>query len=168
MWKDLLKQYLAPAGIGALIGAVGVLATTLPQLLTSIENLRRQQAALELLHKDYLAYSVGVDRFRKLLSDDQINASFPRNAKEIDVADRNAGTEEQISAFLKQSREGAYFVWCEGGMSSSLDGSFSGKWLTRDDAVRWAHQHLEAGKFEKTFPEEDLRAVRRSEIDLCP
>jgi hypothetical protein len=42
--KTLLKQYLAPAGVGVLVGAAATLSTTLPKIFDSAKKYQPKSA----------------------------------------------------------------------------------------------------------------------------
>ena len=158
---DLLKQYLAPAGIGAIVTAVATLGATIPR----IEEKTRQLNELE---RDIAAYSKVIQRFYPLLESDQLRSLFPSNAQSLLSIDENPGKDTWFSAQLRRSPEGVFFLTCEGGMSSRTSGAFYGTWLIRGEAVRWAQKYVGPEEFQTVFDLEDLKRVSQLlDIDLC-
>jgi hypothetical protein len=162
VWKDLLKQYIAPAGIGATVAIVGALAVTLPKLLDYSDEIRRQESLLRKAEADYSAYSKVMQRYYRLLNDEKLRSLFPSDAISIARPDMAAlGNDEWTSIALKRSREGAYFVWCERGSDSSQGPAVAGEWLTRAEAQSWAVEYLSASAFLAAFPKDDPKTVNR-------
>jgi hypothetical protein len=166
MWVDLLKQYLAPAGIGALVGAVATVSTTLPKLFDNTDKIRQQRAILQELEEDYAAYSKVMQRFYPRLNSEQLNSLFPKNARQLAVARTDLLGTGWTSSALKQSEEGAYFVWC---VAKTTAGATAGMWLTRPEAKRWAVEYPSVSGFLNAFPDEDPRTVdRKTTVAICP
>lgn len=167
-WKSLLKQYLAPAGLGVIIGVVGALAATLPKIFDYTKKISEEKKKLNLIEEDIKAYSKVFSKFREVLSKDVMNSLFPDDAKTIYTYDKPSAMEDdRISVQLKQSKEGAFFLWTESSMNSELAGARFGKWLTRSEAIIWAQTYLPVLEFKKLFNPEDVNYIDTTiKIDL--
>jgi hypothetical protein len=169
--QSLLRQYFAPTGVGVILGAIATLASVLPGFLDRSQKLLDQGRRLALIEADVAAYSKVVSGFYKLLTQDQLQSLFPSDAKTLlERTARSADDEDNWSSVeLKQSPEGAFFLWCEGGFDSKTNGAFYGTWLTRGQAIRWAQQH--AGgveEYQRVFSVDDLKlASKGADIGLC-
>jgi len=166
--KPLLKQYLAPAGVGVLIGAAATLSTTLPKIFDSAKKISAEKRKLKIIEADISAYSKVVSRFREILPKEDMLKLFPDDAKTLYIYDRPGSSEDdRVSVSLKQSSEGAYFLWTESSYNSELAAARFGKWLTRSEAMLWAQSYIPLVEFKKIFDTEDVNYIDTTiKIDL--
>ncbi|MEO7861047.1 MAG: hypothetical protein ABIU05_11485, partial [Nitrospirales bacterium] len=168
-WSALAREYLAPAGLGVVIGAIGTLATAVLQFLDQSQKIIEQQRKLDLIKKDMSAYSKVIRKIYPLLPKDQLSDLFNEKGKtliEINHGSPNDGT--WMHAQLKISEEGVYYVWCESGMDSNLSGASSGKWLLREEAMAWANSNASASDFRSTFGDEGLKVTKKFKRRTMP
>lgn len=167
--KGLIREYLAPAGIGAIIGAISTLATVVPQFMDKTKQIIEQRSLLAQIEQDVESYSQVVKKLYPLLSRDQLANLFEGKGKTLLNVDRGKIDDDTwISAELKVSGEGAYFVWCRSGMNSSIDGASTGFWLTRRQAMAWADTYGSSQQLRAIFGEDAYKLVdTKLPIDLC-
>lgn len=159
-WKSLLKQYLAPAGIGVILGAAGALSTTLPKIFDYTKKIAKEKRKLKLIEADISAYSKVFAGFKNILSSDELKRLFPEDAKTLYTYDRPSAMEDdRVSVSLKQSKEGAFFLWTESSYNSELSAAIFGKWLTRSEATIWAQTYIPVTEFRRLFDPEDLNYI---------
>jgi len=167
--KDMLKEYLAPAGIGALAGVITTLITVVPQAFDKTQEIIKQQKKLEQIEADVSAYSKVVRKLYPLLTPEQLTDLFEDKGKvliTVDTGDTNNDT--AISAELRQSPEGAYFIWCRTGMNTGYSGASLGFWLTRAEALAWANAYATASDFRETFGDDAFKLVNKNiQIGMC-
>ena len=156
-------------GIGVLIGVLSTLLATVPQLFDRAQKLADQRNALAQVEADITAYSRVMKRFRHLLSPAQMRDFFQQDASLLLAVDTGSrDTDDWLSAQLKKSPEGAYFIWCQGGMNSDTAGAFYGYWVTRPQAMRCAQEYATWNQAVEVFSEEELRRVDETlQIDRC-
>lgn len=169
--SSLLKQYLAPAGVGILVGAVSTLGTTIPKLLDAKGDLAEQskqiteQATqiqeqaqfLGLIEDDTRAYSEVLNALRAVLDNDDYYGLFPQDADILYEHEENLGTDAYYGYQLKRTRSGAYFLWEDGGYDSPTGSASYGTWFTREEAISWAYQNVSSEKFDALFTQEEQR-----------
>jgi hypothetical protein len=168
-FKDFFRAYIGPAGIGALAGILATLATAVPQFVTKTREVLAQQEQLRQVEQEMAAYSAMVRKMRGLLPEDALGDLFEDKATvliHVDSGNRDRDTE--ISAALKRSSEGAYFVWCTTGYNTSHGGADLGFWMTHGEALAWASRYATADEFTKTFGEESRKFVdKRMRVARC-
>ena len=168
-WADLLKDNLVPAGVGALVGVVGTLALVVSQLFEKAEQISEQQRRSSQIEQDISAYSRAIRKMYPLLSEKQLSNLFEGKGKFLINVDRGrTGDDSLMSAELRKSPEGAYFIWCRTGMNSSYRGASFGLWLTRGEAMAWADSYVTPKEFRALFDEDELKPVdRKIQVGLC-
>jgi len=168
-FTDALKEYLAPAGIGAIAGVVATMATVVPQIFDKTQQVIEQQRHLNEIERDISAYSKVIRKMYPLLSTEQLADLFEDKGKVLINVDKGRMSNDSlISAELRQSPEGAYFVWCRTGMNSAYAGVSLGFWLTRREALAWASEFATAGEFKEVFGDEAFKSIDKTiQVPLC-
>ena len=166
---SVLKEYLAPAGIGALLGAIATVVTVVPQAFDKTQQLLEQRRQLAQIEQDISAYSKVIRKMYPLLSKKQLARLFEGKGKTLINVDKGSRVDDDvISAELRQSPEGAYFVWCETSMNSNYSGASLGFWLTRAEAMAWANAYATTDDFRKVFGDEAIKYVdKKLQVGLC-
>lgn len=172
--KSLLKQYLAPTGIGVIIGALTSLLATVPNVIDLKDKIQEQTSTIDkndlilrMIEEDTKAYSGVLNSLKDILEDDQYYGIFPEDAKVVFEHNENGGTDEWYSVQLKKTVDGAYFIWEEGGYDSPTFGAFTGNWFTRKDAIEWAYDNMSVNELKESFTREEIEFyLQDSNIDF--
>jgi urease gamma subunit len=166
---ELAREYFAPAGIGVLVGAIGTIATVLPQLIDKTKELVAQRAVLSQIEQDISAYSKVVRQIYPILTAEQIGAMFKDKGTVLVTVDKGKMDDDTwVAAELHVSPEGAYFVWCRSGMNSEHSGASTGFWLTRPEAMAWVDSHASSKKLREVFGDDAFKQIGGdTSVGLC-
>jgi hypothetical protein len=157
---ELLKEYLAPAGLAALVSAGATVALLLPQWLDKNRELDEKRARLEFVETDFSAYSRVMRKAYALLSPEQLAELFGEKGDLlVRVSNARLNDAALLSAELRRSKEGVYFVWCRTREESSFKGRPIGFWLTRHEALSWVREYASADAFGRIFGEAAFRSI---------